>query len=80
MLLYPHLCYGGDSKFEINVFKNGKIIALEKVLTRHFSLKRSIYFNVHGFVHRNNILIYIQRDPTSHSLFYLETAPNNNNK
>jgi len=25
-------------------------------------------------VHRNNILIYIQQDATSHSLFYLETA------
>ena len=25
-------------------------------------------------MHRNNILIYIQQDATSHSLFYLETA------
>jgi hypothetical protein len=25
-------------------------------------------------VHRKNILIYIQRDATLHSLFYLETA------
>jgi len=31
-------------------------------------------FNVHGSVHRNNILIYIQQDATLHSLFYLETA------
>jgi len=31
-------------------------------------------FNVHGFVHRNNILIHIQQDATLHSLFYLETA------
>ena len=31
-------------------------------------------FNVHGFVHHNNILIYIQQDATLHSLFYLETA------
>jgi hypothetical protein len=30
--------------------------------------------NVHGSVHRNNILIYIQQDATLHSLFYLETA------
>jgi hypothetical protein len=38
-------------------------------------LKRSlIVFNVHGSVHRNNILIYIQQDATLHSLFYLETA------
>jgi hypothetical protein len=32
------------------------------------------YFNVHGSVHRKNILIYIQKDATLHSLFYLETA------
>jgi hypothetical protein len=31
-------------------------------------------FNVHGSMHRNNILIYIQQDATLHSLFYLETA------
>ena len=33
-----------------------------------------VEFNVHGSVHRNNILIYIQQDATLHSLFYLETA------
>jgi hypothetical protein len=31
-------------------------------------------FNVHGSVHRKNILIYIQQDATLHSIFYLETA------
>ena len=31
-------------------------------------------FNVHGSVHRNNILIYIQQDATLDSIFYLETA------
>jgi hypothetical protein len=31
-------------------------------------------FNVHGSVHCNNILIYIQQDATLRSLFYLETA------
>jgi hypothetical protein len=31
-------------------------------------------FDVHGSVHRNNILKYIQQDATLHSLFYLETA------
>jgi hypothetical protein len=30
--------------------------------------------NVHGCVHRKNILTYIQQDATLHSLFYLETA------
>ena len=31
-------------------------------------------FNIHGPVHRKNILIYIQKNATLHSLFYLETA------
>jgi hypothetical protein len=31
-------------------------------------------FNIHGSVHRNNILICVQQDATLHSLFYLETA------
>jgi len=31
-------------------------------------------FNVHGSVHRKNILIYAQQDATLHSLFYLKTA------
>jgi len=35
---------------------------------------KSNVFNVHGSVHPNNILIYIQQDATLHSLFYLETA------
>jgi len=30
--------------------------------------------NVHGPVHRKNILIYIQQDAMLHSLFYLETV------
>ena len=30
--------------------------------------------NVHGSVHRKNILIYIQQDAKLRSLFYLETA------
>jgi len=35
---------------------------------------QEIIFNVHGSVHRNIILIYIQQDAKLHSLFYLETA------
>jgi hypothetical protein len=31
-------------------------------------------FNVYGSVHRNNMLIYIHKDETLHSLFYLKTA------
>ena len=30
--------------------------------------------NVHGPVHRKNILIYVQKDATLHSFIYLETA------
>ena len=33
-----------------------------------------VLFDVHGSVHRKNILIYIQQDATLHSLFYPETA------
>ena len=33
-----------------------------------------LVLKVHGSVHRNNILIYIQQDATLHGLFYLETA------
>jgi hypothetical protein len=36
--------------------------------------ERKNKFNVHGSVHHNNILIYIQQDGKLHSLFYLETA------
>jgi hypothetical protein len=41
------------------------------------AVKKSIpftEFNVHGSVHRKNILIYIQQDATLHSLFYPETV------
>jgi len=31
-------------------------------------------FIVHVFVHRKNILIYVQQDAMLHSLFYLKTA------
>jgi hypothetical protein len=34
----------------------------------------NLTFNVHGSVHRKNILIYSQTDATLHNLFYLETA------
>jgi hypothetical protein len=33
-------------------------------------------FNVHGSVHRKNILIYVQQDAKLHSLLYLKTALN----
>ena len=39
-----------------------------------YFVSTSPYFNVHGFVHRKNILMYIQQDAMLHSLFYLEIA------
>ena len=43
--------------------------------TNFYMFRRNeISSNVHGSVHRKNILIYIQQDATLHSLFYLETA------
>jgi hypothetical protein len=41
-----------------------------------YSYRNKIYpeFNVHGSVHRKNILIYVQQDAPLHILFYLETA------
>ena len=45
---------------------------------RKFSVQEiylALFFNIHGSVHRKNILIYIQQDATLHSLFCLEPAP-----
>jgi hypothetical protein len=48
---------------------------LNTVLNLRITAKLLSYlFNVHGSVHRKNILIYIQQDATLHSLIYLETA------
>jgi hypothetical protein len=46
------------------------------VVAEYFEVTHAVVFNVHLSVHRNNILIrvYIQKDATLHSLFYLETA------
>jgi hypothetical protein len=33
-----------------------------------------LFFNIHGSLHHNNILIYIQQDAMLNSLFYPETA------
>jgi hypothetical protein len=38
-----------------------------------FIHKNKVY-NIHGSVHCNNILVYIQQDAALRSLFYLETA------
>jgi hypothetical protein len=39
-----------------------------------FVQKKSKQSNSNGSVHRENILIYVQKDATLHSLFYLEIA------
>jgi hypothetical protein len=49
----------------MNNFRNAIILDFKNSIS---------FFYVHGFVHRNNILIYIQQDATLHNLFYLETA------
>ena len=42
--------------------------------TGQYASQISPVLNVHGSVHRKNILIYIQQDATLHSLFYLENC------
>jgi hypothetical protein len=54
--------FGSTSKVCILLLDLSCNIALQKLQKRIES------------VHRNNILIYIQKDATLHSLFYLETA------
>ena len=56
----------------MNYFKLA--LASQPKYMQDFILIMQIQFNVHGSVHRNNILIYVQQDATLHSLSYLETA------
>jgi len=53
-----------------------RIILLDLITFSIYSLlwEAENYFNVHGSMHSNNILIHIQQDATLHSLFYLETS------
>jgi hypothetical protein len=48
------------------------------IIEKYYSKRKHLQlsFNVHGSVHRRNILIYkyIQQDATLRSLFYLETT------
>jgi hypothetical protein len=37
-------------------------------------IRINFFFYVHRYLHRKNILTYVQQDATLHSLFYLETA------
>jgi predicted P-loop ATPase len=45
----------------------------QAIITHNIETKKH-GFNVHGSVHLNNILIYIQQDAMLHSLFYMESA------
>jgi hypothetical protein len=62
---------------EIQLFFTLQFIqnTLSKKKTRRESKEEPLkIFNVHGFVHRKNVLIYVQQDATLGSLFYLATA------
>jgi hypothetical protein len=58
-------------RFVIPCMSTGFLIYHLKNLTYEVHIPS---FNVHGSVHRKNILIYIQQDATLRSSFYLETA------
>jgi hypothetical protein len=71
------LCSASKLPFIINPLNAqlNPICHLLALLGAHHILHISrIRVNIHGSVHRKNILIYIQQDATLHSLFYLETA------
>jgi len=63
-------------KLSLSLWMSDKIFvciaSLHKFLP--FTDSFSSELNVHGSVHRKNILIYIQQDATLHSLLYLETV------
>jgi hypothetical protein len=46
---------------------------LNKLLYSYYMRTLNV-FNVRGSAHHKNVLIYIKRDATLHSLFYLKTA------
>ena len=53
-----------------NIIHNSGRITVAEIFHANYVL----LFNIHGSVHRTNILIYITQHATLHSLFYLETA------
>ena len=67
---------GAHSCFTIpfNIILGHKCVHRNGPLSLRFEANTVYGFNVHGSVHRKNILIYIQQDATLHSLFYLETT------
>ena len=64
-------CFINDIKIYIIFFPSKTQYYVFRPVGR--SLETSGDFDFHGSVHRNSILIYIQKDSTLHSLFYLET-------
>jgi hypothetical protein len=61
-------------KLKLVAWSFANCIAHDSDLQNVYLTEEQWEFNVHGSVHRNNILIYIQQDATLHSLFYLESA------
>jgi hypothetical protein len=77
------LLHGGCNNSEVCYFLvplwMGVVVVVERVMGWKEAVLADVMlhgwvFNIHGSVHHNNILIYIQQDATLHSLFYLETA------
>jgi hypothetical protein len=52
----------------------GHLLTTQEEQNEIFSGHVTTECNIHGSVHRKNILIYIQQHATLHRLFYLETA------
>ena len=64
--------HGRSIRYCLNVLMSKYVCTAQKAITPNPNPHNN--FNVHGSVHRKNILIHIQQVATLHSLFYLETA------
>jgi len=68
-------CYAFMLMLRVTLTVDGKGVYWEYLFQSFHKTagKRKNKFNVHGSMHHNNILIYIQQDAKFHSLLYLET-------
>jgi hypothetical protein len=76
-LFYSCACGKRASWEPFRYITNSSTNSARNIIRSQFKRNHNSNFffnNVHGSVHRNNILIYIQQDATLHSLFYLEAA------
>jgi hypothetical protein len=64
----------GISRVTQTIYSRSLDFLLGILRPNSFVVSEKLGFNVHGPVHRNNILMYIQQDATLHTLFYLNTA------